>query len=272
MFSGVAKALQSRLERYEAGSVSEEISEHEDMFAHGRPGAMEHYLGVGREAAAVICRSLILADQDKPPAKILDLPCGGGRVARHLKALFPEGALYVGDVNQAKVQAVVEQFGAIPVDPAPDFTRPAEESFDLIWVGSLFTHFSERLYGRALRWFGNALAPDGILVMTTHGRRHQQLQSAGEMLPQETWIEAEASFLASGFGFLPYSAETPDLGTTINSPSWLARRIEAEADLALLGYQEAGWVNAHDVVTLQRRKPGLTLPVIQACGGQAAAR
>lgn len=254
--------LRTIVDRYDAYSrrkISTEISEHEDMFAFGHEsnGAMEHYMKVGSSAIDVIAKAMLAVGKTSV-SKILDLPCGGGRVMRHLAAFLPEASLYVGDVNKSKVLAVVQQFGAHEVDPSIDFSSRPDPIFDVIWVGSLFTHLNNWLFKQALQWYLDSLAPDGILVMTTHGRRHENMQNGGqEFVPAERWKDASASLSKTGFGFVPYNianANDPlEIGTTVNSPSWMMHLIESDLSVRVVSFQEAGWVDAQDVVVIQKR-------------------
>ncbi|MFM0363711.1 class I SAM-dependent methyltransferase [Paraburkholderia sediminicola] len=252
------QAITDRYAAYSERKVSTEISEHEDMFAHGYEdrGAMEHYLKVGRSAIDVIANAMISGEKTDPQ-KVLDLPCGGGRVTRQLAAFFPEAKLFIGDVNKNKVQAVIETFGAMPIEPGIDFSIPATERFDLIWVGSLFTHLNDWLFERALRWYVNALEADGVLVFTTHGRRHEHMQSLQPHVPPERWAPASASLKSSGFGFVPYNpanaADPLEIGTTVSSPAWVMRLVESDPSLRIIQFHEGGWVDAQDVVAIQKR-------------------
>jgi len=254
----ILAGIADRYADYTKRQVSTEISKHEDMFAHGYEdrGAMEHYLKVGRSAIDVIAEAMLAAGKSTA-SNVLDLPCGGGRVTRQLAAFLPEATIYVGDVNPNKVQAVVDSFGATPVDPNIDFSAAPTPQFDLIWVGSLFTHLNHWLYEQALRWYLGSLAPDGVLVMTTHGRRHENIQQAKPHVPPETWAPASAAFKSQGFGFVPYNpanASDPlEIGTTVNSPSWVMRLIERDPSVRIIALHEGGWVDAQDVLAIQKR-------------------
>ena len=70
------------------------------MLARGLPRANEQYFEVGRSAIEVIVAAMIAAEKTEI-ATVLDLPCGGGRVTRHLMALFPDAELFVGDLDRA---------------------------------------------------------------------------------------------------------------------------------------------------------------------------
>src|SRR5207253_2279296 len=71
-------------------------------------------------------------------------PSGYGRVTRVLRARFPDAAITVCDIDRAGVAFASARFGARGVCSLDDF-RLLElgEAFDLIWVGSLITHFPE---------------------------------------------------------------------------------------------------------------------------------
>src|SRR5258708_15366287 len=106
-------SLRRRYAAYLATEVEKEVSEHDDMLAGGN---LDHYLSVGQSAVDVIGRAMVAAQKDSF-ASVLDLPCGGGRVTRHLKAFLPEAKLFVGDLNKQKEAFVVSKFGAATIDP-----------------------------------------------------------------------------------------------------------------------------------------------------------
>jgi len=249
-------ALADRFHRYRAAGVDSEISGHDDMFA----GDFEHYLRVGAGAIDVLAQSMVAAGKSEV-ASVLDLPCGGGRVTRHLAAFFPEASLFVGDINKEKERDVAAQFSASVVDPGAGFDRPPERTFDLIWVGSLLTHLNHEAFQSALTWFVRALAPDGVLVATTQGRkalaRRQALPSdSTARVPDELWRVAMAGWNDRGFGFWPDTPEDDHprgLGGVLISPDWLLRSATQDTDVRVVSFAEAGWVGAQDVLTLQRK-------------------
>ena len=168
-------SIADRYASYLKAPISDLISDHDDMLVRGEPGGMEHYTHVGRSAVEVIVNAMVAAAKPNV-ASVLDLPCGGGRVTRHLSALFPDAEIYASDLNPHKEEFVVRSLGAKSIPPNPDFARDPDRTFDLIFVGSLVTHFDAEKFKRSVNWFIRALAPDGLLVLTTHGRRHEYMQ------------------------------------------------------------------------------------------------
>ena len=245
-------SLRRRYSTYLATEISKDVSEHDDMLAGGE---LEHYLSVGQSAIDVVARAMVAAQKDRF-SSVLDLPCGGGRVTRHLKAFLPEAKLFVGDLNKQKETFVVAQFGAATIDPQADFSVPSSEHFDLIFVGSLVTHVGPNQYTRAIRWFVDALAPDGLLIFTTHGRRTFHLFNA--VFQSEEWREGCRGYNETGFGYHPYEAAMPSdgptsYGTSLSSPAWVARLVEADPGVRIISLAEGAWANNQDVVVLQKR-------------------
>src|SRR5690349_8568241 len=113
-------------------SVIEEISPHDEMYG----GDPERYFKVGQSAIDFI-QPALRATGLPAPERILDLPCGHGRVLRFLKAVFPNAELVACDINRDGVDFCAETFGARPVYSVDDARRvELPGTFDLIWCGS----------------------------------------------------------------------------------------------------------------------------------------
>lgn len=254
--SNFLQALTSMSARYQAYSaipISTEISEHDNMLPRGAEGAMAHYMSVGQSAIDVIARALVAVGR-REVQSILDLPCGAGRVTRHLRAFFPEADLYAGDQDQARESFVVERFGAKRAQAPVDFVAAPDRSFDLIFVGSLLTHFDKDLFVQAVSWFTAATAPEGLLVMTTHGRRYDALKRKSNSVEESgKWAAVAADVARCGFGFHAYDKRRTHYGLSWSKPSWLMRLTEDLPALRIVSFQEAAWDDHQDVLVLQKR-------------------
>ena len=251
--AGGMSALHARHQAYLEATISEEIAPCDDMFLRGAPGAMAHYMALGRSAIEILLGAMLATDRDGF-ATVLDLPCGGGRVTRHLQAFLPESALFASDLADDRQRFVVETFGAQPFSAPADFRGVPSRTFDLIFVGSLVTHFNIDLYTRAVTWFIAALADDGVLILTTHGRRQDYVHRTWHHhLDSAVWDAVCASRDRTGFGFAAYGEDRPGYGLSLTAPSWLVRFVEDEPTTRIVGFQEAGWGDHHDVLVLQKR-------------------
>jgi SAM-dependent methyltransferase len=237
---------------YEAATVSHVIAPHDAMFAHGVAGAIKQYMSVGRSALEVICRAMIAAH--KPDIRsVLDLPCGAGRVTRHLAAFFPDAELYVADLDKAGAQFAAANFRAVVIDTAANFSTQPGREFDLIFVGSLVTHFDRPMFTAALKWFSQALAPGGILIVTTHGRRADFIETNVHHHLGSRWTGVRETWAHSGFAFAETEQRSSiSYGFSFTRPFWVVGAAETLPGMRILGYQEAAWGDHQDVLSLQR--------------------
>jgi SAM-dependent methyltransferase len=239
-----------RWERYEAADVSKRISDHDAMFVGD---TIESYLMVGRSAIEVIALAMIAARKPNV-GSVLDLPCGAGRVTRHLRVFFPDADLFVSDIDKRGERFAAETFSARPVEASPNFDTPLARSFDLVFCGSLLTHLPERRFIAAIDWFGAALAPGALLVLTLHGRRADHAERTMKNIEPVKWQRVREAAFAGAFGFV----ETERLdgtvyGYSLTAPSWVMRIAERRPLLRVVNFQEAAWNNHQDALVLQRR-------------------
>ena len=82
----VTQALSARWTQYRAESVDLTISDRDDMFVAGQ---LDHYLWAGRLALELISEAMLLS-RKTAFRSLLDMPCGYGRVTRHLVKFFPD--------------------------------------------------------------------------------------------------------------------------------------------------------------------------------------
>jgi SAM-dependent methyltransferase len=252
--SSVLSAVQNRVARYRETKIFDQISEYDDMFCRNVSGAMDHYLSVGRSAIEIIAKAMIQVGRTDFKT-VLDLPCGGGRVTRHLAAFLPESELCVGDLNRQKQEFVCRTLGAIPTPATADFKAPPQRDFDLIFVGSLLTHLNSQDGAAAIRWFIEAAALDGIIVLSTHGRRHDFAERQWlKTVPEKSWAAVTVDCMETGFGYVEterYGLRS--YGMSWSAPSWLMRQLEKDPRIRIVSFCEAAWDDHHDIVVLQRR-------------------
>src|SRR5437763_1778886 len=79
------------------------------------------------------------------PCTLLGLPCGHGREARYLRAAFLEFTIYAGDINLDCVMFCCETFAMLPIASKVHLDEVVfPTQFDIIWCGSLLTHFDSQ--------------------------------------------------------------------------------------------------------------------------------
>ena len=237
------------------GPVLDLIPDDEGMYVREAATAVarEHYFGCGR--SALRCVRLAVAAAECPSVtRILDFPCGHGRVLRALAAAYPQAELHVSDLLTAGVDFCVQNLRAVPIPTHVDPARiRLQGPYDVIWVGSLFTHLDAPKWRAFFELFHSSLRVGGVCVFTTHGRR------AAEMIrTQETsyGLADPASLLpgfgSAGFAYRSYSPADPGYGISLTSASWVLNELGRLAGSRVVLSLERGWADHQDVFAWQR--------------------
>jgi SAM-dependent methyltransferase len=224
----------------EPANVIDEISPRDNMYARSR----RFYQRAGQMTLQSARLAMLTAGKAEI-GSILDFGSGYGRTLRTFKAAFPDASLTASDINREAVDFCARVFGATPVyssrDPADIEIEPG---FDLIVCNSFFTHVDRDGWSRFLPFLESLLAPGGIFVFTTAGRR-----AAGRVRDEPHrlllgWLredeETRAGFLADwereGFAHRD-SPAFEGWGYTAATPAWVCSRL-AVTSLRLLGVVE----------------------------------
>lgn len=224
--------------------IGTEISPKDTMF----DGRASHYLSVGLSAIQAIEAAM----GDSPvPRHILDLPSGHGRVTRALRARFATALITCCDVDHEGALFAARQFGARAVLSSGTFQElDLGDRFDLIWVGSLLTHLSERHARQFLDCLVRHMAPDAFLVMSSHGAYVADRMLSwdyGLGLARARCVVEEHR--ATGYGFRDYPGGE-GYGVSLISRQWIENALQG-SPLRLTGYTERGWDDHQDIVVLR---------------------
>jgi SAM-dependent methyltransferase len=233
-------------------AVAREIAAGDEMYR----GDEAHYFDVGESALHCIESARMAARRQKATInRILDLPCGHGRVMRFLRQAFPTARLTACDLDQKGVEFCARSFDAIPVLSRVEVADiPLEGPYDLIWCGSLLTHLPQEKWTSFLRLFQRLLLPGGILVFTTHGRRCETELATGKNrcgLDDHQIAKLLGDYRRAGFGYVDY-ADQPGYGFSLALPSFVLANFVQHPEWQLLGYHESGWDQRQDAIGLQR--------------------
>jgi SAM-dependent methyltransferase len=214
-----------------------------------------HYFKVGLSAIDCI-DDAIAAAQLSNVRRILDLPCGGGRVLRFLVHRFPDAEITACELDRGPVEFCARTFGAQPAYSSQDLSSVAlGKRFDLIWCGSLVTHLNEKSLRDLLEMFRRHLAEDGLLIFTTHGdfvARRLPTRDYDYLIADGDIDRMVVEYEKSGFAFADYP-ETKDWGVSLTSPAWIRSRVEKLGGLREVYFQKQGWDNHQDVFAFVRR-------------------
>jgi hypothetical protein len=241
---------------YQSAEVSKVLHPDDEMYNTGP----SHYFTVGLSAIQIIMRALALSWLPGITS-ILDLPCGHGRVGRHLKVAFPDAQLYFSDIDQPGVDFCAQTFGGTGIYSQSDLTRVKLPSVDLLWVGSLFTHVDRLRTLSWLHYLARHLNPYGVLIATFHGAFfHEQYKTRG--LEGIDWRALVSQWERTGFGYVPYASHgLGNYGVSLSKASAVVEMASSIPGTRTLSYTERGWADNHDVLVVtknDRLRPFLT--------------
>lgn len=204
----------------------------------GAPDAAP-FIENGRKAEAAIRDAVGAADRSFGELhRMLDFGCGCGRTLRRWVAL--EANVHGTDVNPTLIEWCRENlpFATFSINgPLPPLALPTT-SFDLIYAVSVFTHLTEDVQRRWMSEFARLLAPDGVLIITTHGSSH------ASRLPREQREAFERGELVVAF---------PEVGgsnicAAYHPPSWVRGQLAQDFRFAAHLPDRIDW---QDVYVLQ---------------------
>ena len=236
---------------------SDDVMYKHALLVHGKREAMDAYLLSGADALRAVVLALVGARKDAPRT-ILDFGAGHGRVLRMFRAAFPRAELTACEVDRGAVEFCARTFGAEGVYSTEDPARiEFDRQFDLIWCGSVFTHYGAEAWTQLLDVLvSRALASGGLLVFSTCGRQTETLSGEALGLDEQVFERLLATYRREGFGYEPYSAPVEGFtscGLSMAKPRWILDRLAERPELTHVSVVESAWWN-QDVTSCVRRE------------------
>ena len=218
--------------------------------------SIEHYPAVGQSAMRNIEASL--ADAGRSFADIgacLDMACGYGRVLRLLQTRIDPKRIVACDIEEEAVRFLAAEFGVEPVVSTKVFRELRfSRTFDLIWVGSLFTHLPPEMGFELLEILSGQLNPGGLLLFSTQGEAClDRIAFYGWMfVPREQMFREKMA--GEGMAYWHYFEHDRDYGIALYRRDVLEEAMAGRFGqrLRLVRFAEQGWDNHQDVWAFQR--------------------
>src|SRR4051794_15797325 len=178
-------------ERWNGASGLELLDQSKDFYAKARDRFGRHHVG------------------DLAEARVLDFGCGWGRLTRFFARDVAPGSLCGCDpveeilevCRRTRVPARLAQSDFLPE------TVPFDETFDLVFAFSVFTHLSEEAHERSLAAIHAAMPRGGLLIVTI--RPPAYLRHSPLMAPvlESLGPDPAAAVEAPRYLFLPHAAD-----------------------------------------------------------------
>ena len=130
-----------------------------------------------------------------------------------------------------------------------------ENKFDLIWVGSLFTHVDDDYAQQLITFLSKHLNDNGVVVFTYHGEYvANRIKTREKMyhLDDERANSIINQYDHSGYGFSEYPNQK-DYGISIAKTKNVLELIKSANNLDDIYFKDRGWVNHQDVAAFIKR-------------------
>lgn len=213
-----------------------------------------------------------LYDQYRSPSDpehptILDFGCGCGRMTRFLNNCNDKWKSYASDINSELVNWCKKNLPGIQT--YRNNARPPlpfkNQSFNLVFSLSIFTHLPEQLANLWLPEIYRVLAPNGILILTTHG--HMALETIRESkahldmfkMKREEVLDILMNFEKMPFKFMSYSLYDinranagEEYGNSFIHQDYIKNKWNNK-QFKVLQYLAGGLRGWQDIIVLQRR-------------------
>lgn len=232
------------------------------------------YLRISRGALDCVLNSL--SEVGRPPETIrsvLDFGSGYGRVYRALAAQFPHAVRTAVDLMAPAAKFCAETFGGDWVKSEEDLTLVnLPRKYDLIWLGSVFTHLPEHRWHSLLDFLADNTEQEGIVVFTSHGERAIKqiedvvLKRNPYLIDARWFVDMKQTLPRVGFAFIADASGTyrhqvargmdvtqGEYGFSFATREWVERLVAEKAEWEMVDYKAPGWAGKHDAVTLRRR-------------------
>lgn len=239
--------IQAFYKNYQGSTVDTRMSPQESM-------NNQWYFEVGASAVEIIVAACLGSSIQKVE-RVLDLPCGHGRVLRHLVHLFPDAEFDACDLDADGVEFCATTFGSKAIHSRPELTDvDFNTTYDVIWVGSLFTHTPEQVTRRWMAHLAKFLSPNGIVVATFHGRWSEHVHKVAPYIGEDRWRGILDQYNNYGYGYSDYIQEeshefiSSSYGISLIKPHFIIKMIEEIPGIRIFSYIERAWADHQDVV------------------------
>jgi SAM-dependent methyltransferase len=234
---------------------------------------LESYFRTAQSGIDCILASLAAAGKNTDDIRsVLDFGSGYGRVYRALAAAFPDAQRTACDLMEPAARFCAETFGGDWLKSDENLDNVAlPRRYDLVWLGSVFTHLPSYRWVRLLNFLASATNANGIVVFTTHGWKaigHLEnftLKRNPYILDASRFEGMKDSLQFTGFDYIPNKPKVIDhqnargitvsqneYGISFSEEWWVRTLIEKMPEWRLIRYAAPGWGGNHDAATLIR--------------------
>jgi hypothetical protein len=209
---------------------------------------LDVYQEKGISAAELILESLIASPVEEIK-RVLDFGSGYGRVARHLRCLFPKAELSFCDPEGAEFCS--NRFNGTTIPPSASFCQLSlPQHYDLIWVGSVFTHLNWEDMSGLFSKLLSSTSNDGVLIASFSGAAALLKAACSDRyrLPNEQWLDICNQYHELGVGWVKTtSGYHPGWGRSLIKIGRILELGKTQDRAKLIMLSEGRWGGLQDI-------------------------
>jgi hypothetical protein len=156
----------------------------------------------------------------------------------------------VSEINDEALSFCRRVFSVKSARSTLDLTNISlQESYDLIWCGSLITHINETAIKNLLKFFYDHLSDKGVCIFTTLGMtpaKWIRTKSNTYNLYVDLQEDLLSQFDNNGFGYVDYQHQT-GYGLSLVTYDYMSNLVQNVGNYKELYYNEQRWDNHQDV-------------------------
>lgn len=176
---------------------------------------------------------------------ILEFASGYGCVTRHLIKELAPVQIVSCDIHEAACSFIDEKMGVKTIlsSTKPEDLQIENETFDIVFALSFFSHMPEHTWARWLKCLFDKVKPNGYLIFTTHGKVSSKYLG-DPVIPE------------SGIWFTPSSEQkdldVADYGNTLVTEQFVRGAVELNLKRKVELMIEAGWWEHQDLYVVKK--------------------
>ncbi len=215
---------------------------------HGAIG-QQGFLDVGRACATDITKLVNRHGREfNSLERVLDFGCGCGRTLRFFKDHLSTQRLYGTDIDASAItwcKRYLPNLAEWSVNEMQPPTRYVDDTFDLIYAISVFTHIDETAQFAWLGELRRIAKPGGILILTVHGDFYQRRLTEAE---KAVLAEKGLLFCVGQTGRWKFDGLPDSYQTTYHTKKYVER--EWSRYFKVLEHVEQGMAGGQDAIML----------------------
>ena len=184
----------------------------------------------------------------------IEIGCGYGKIVRFLVQRVPPDHVYVCDVIDEAATFTAQEFAVHKVSPVGGADFPGSESFDLVYLLSVFTHLRASEIVRILKAIDRAMRPGGTLVFTVHGWASVNGPRALPAPWSERRSRISAALESTGEFYERYPHYREDVGMAWHTPDFIRSLVaDAAPSFAFVHFGSGEHDGHQDLAVYQKR-------------------